>query len=109
MIPGHDLQTMFGFSSDTFVGRPEDFYRYVHPEDRQSVAKAVADARQNRTLYAAEFRVHGSDGTVRWVTANGQFVYYGSNGDPQRMLGIAVQTSQNCRQAEERITSVPKN
>ena len=95
-----DLQTMFGFSSDTFVGRPEDFYRYVHPEDRQSVAKAVADARQNRTLYAAEFRVFRLDGTVRWVTANGQF-YYGSNGDPQRMLGIAVDITER-RQAEER-------
>jgi PAS domain S-box-containing protein len=39
-----DLKAMFGIPSDTFVGRTEDFYRYVHPEDRQLVAKAVADA-----------------------------------------------------------------
>ena len=84
-----DLQTMFGIPSDTFVGRMDDFFRYVHPEDRQLVAKAVADARQSRKPYAAEFRVVRLDGTVRWVAASGQF-YYGTNGDPQRMLGMAV-------------------
>ena len=35
-----DLQTMFGIPSDTFVGRMEDFFRYVHPEDRQSVGES---------------------------------------------------------------------
>jgi PAS domain S-box-containing protein len=83
-----DLQTMFGIPSDSFVGRPEDFHRYVHPEDRQLVAKAVADARQNRKPYAAEFRVVRLDGTVRWVVAKGNF-YYGINGDAERMLGMA--------------------
>jgi PAS domain S-box-containing protein len=94
-----DLQTMFGISSDTFVGRLEDFYRYVHPEDRQLVANAVADARKNRNLYAAEFRVIRLDGTERWVSATGKF-YYGSNGDPERMLGMAVDITAR-RQAEQ--------
>ena len=69
-----DLQTMFGIPSDTFVGRMEDFYRYVHPEDRQMEAKAVADARQSRKPYAAEFRVVRLDGTVRWVAATGNSI-----------------------------------
>ena len=43
-----DLQTMFGIPSDTCVGRMEDFFRHLHPEDRQMEAKAVADARLNR-------------------------------------------------------------
>ena len=81
-----DLQTMFGIPSDTFVGRMDDFFRYVHPEDRQMEAKAVADARQSRKPYAAEFRVVRLDGTVRWVAATGQF-YYSSNGDPAAHAG----------------------
>ena len=88
-----DLQTMFGISSDTFVGRMEDFFRYVHPEDRPREAKAVADARQSRKPYTAEFRVVRLDGTVRWVAATGQF-YYLANGDPERMLGMAVDTTE---------------
>jgi len=84
-----DLRTMFGIQSDLFVGRADDFYRYVHPEDRHSVTNAVADARQGQRPYATEFRVVRVDGTVRWVTAIGKF-YYGSKGDPERMLGIAT-------------------
>ena len=94
-----DLQTVFGIPSDSFVGRKEDFYRYVYPEDRQLVAKAIDDARQNRKPFAAEFRVVRLDGTVRWVAATGQF-YYGTKGDPQRMLGMTVDTTER-RHAEE--------
>jgi PAS domain-containing protein len=36
---------------------------------------------------------------VRWVVANGQF-YYGTNGDPERMLGISVDITER-RHAEE--------
>ncbi len=84
-----DLQTMFGLPSDKFVGRMDDFFRYVHPEDRQAEARAVANARQSGEPYATEFRVVRLDGTPRWVAASGQF-YYGKRGDAQRMLGMAV-------------------
>jgi PAS domain S-box-containing protein len=94
-----DLPIMFGIPSDTFVGRMDDFFRYVHPDDRQMEAKAVADARQNRKPYAAEFRVVRLDGAVRWVAATGQF-YYSSNGDPERMLGMAVDITER-RHAED--------
>ena len=94
-----NLQTMFGIPSDTFVGRMDDFFRYVHPEDRQMEAKAVADARQSRKPYAAEFRVVRLDGTVRWVAATGQF-YYLANGDPERMLGMAVDITERRRSEE---------
>jgi PAS domain S-box-containing protein len=101
-----DLQTMFGISSDTFVGRPEDFYRYVHPEDRQLVAKAVADARENRKTYAAEFRVIRLDGTVRWVAAKGNF-HYGAEGAAERMLGMAVDITER-KAAEEALDESEK-
>jgi len=94
-----DLQTLFGIPSDAFVGRKEDFYSYVDPEDRQLVAKAIADAKQSRKPYAAEFRVIKLDGSVRWVAATGQF-YYGANGEPQRMLGMAVDITER-RPVEE--------
>src|SRR5882672_3587130 len=96
-----DLQTMFGIPSDTYVGRPEDFHRYVHPEDRQHVSEAVADARKNRKAYAAEFRVVWPDGTVRWVTATGKF-YYSPNGEPERMLGVSFDITER-KSAEEKL------
>jgi PAS domain S-box-containing protein len=101
-----DLKAMFGIPSDTFVGRREDFYRYVHPEDRELVAKAVADARENRKPYAAEFRVVRLDGTVRWIAAKGTF-YYGAKGNAERMLGMATDITEH-RQAEERLREYEK-
>ena len=94
-----DLRTIFGVQSDSYSGRVEDFHRLIHPEDRALVGKAVADARQNRKPYGAEFRVVRPDGIVRWITARGQF-YYDANGDAERMLGMAVDITER-RQAEE--------
>ena len=94
-----DLETTFGITSDTYLGSEQEFYRRVHPEDRERVSKALTDAIQNQKLYAAEFRVVRPDGTIRWVTARGKF-YYAANGEPERMLGIGVDVTDR-KQAEE--------
>jgi len=84
-----DLQTVFGISSETFVGRAEDFFRYLHPDDRQRISEAVSDARVSRKPYAAEYRLVQQDGSARWVRATGKF-YYSKSGTARRMLGMAV-------------------
>ena len=84
-----DLRTMFGISSDTITVTVADFYRYVHPEDRQRVSEAVSKSRQTREPYAAEFRIVWPDGTARWIVARGKHEY-DANGEAKRMLGMAV-------------------
>lgn len=97
-----DLKSMFGIAAESYVGRPEDFYRYVHPEDRQAVSQAVSGAKRSHTTYAAEFRVVWPDGTLRWVSAKGEFEH-SSKGEPERMLGMAVDiTERKLRQEELR-------
>ena len=96
-----DLKTMFGIQTDWFVGRTDDFFRYVHQDDRQSVAKAVAEAKKSQKPYTAEFRVVKADGTVRWVTGIGRF-HYGPQGDPERMVGMATDITERKR-AEEAV------
>lgn len=94
-----DLQTMFGISTNTYAGHVDDFRRRVHPDDRELVWKAVKDAMQTRKPYVAEFRILWPDGTVRWVAAQGNF-YYAPDGEPERMLGIAVDVTER-KGAEE--------
>jgi signal transduction histidine kinase len=84
-----DLQIIFGIPSDVYATTREEFIRYVHPDDRTKVSEAIADARQNQKLHAAEFRVVQPDGTVRWLAARGKF-YYAKNGNPERMLGVSL-------------------
>ncbi len=101
-----DLQTMFGIPADSYSGHVEDFRRSIHPDDRELVWKAVADARQSREPYIAEFRVVRADGTMRWITARGKF-YYVPNGDPVRMLGMAVDITER-KLAEAALANVSR-
>jgi PAS domain S-box-containing protein len=103
-----DLQSMFGMPSEVHDGSVEDFRRYLHPEDRGRVLEAIDDAMQTHKPYAAEFRMLWPDGTVRWVTARGKF-YYSPDGEPERMLGTAVDITERkladeaLRESEERL------
>jgi PAS domain S-box-containing protein len=107
-----DLRTLFGIPSDTFVAQPKDFYRHVHPEDRQLVSQALEDARRSLRPFAQEFRVNLSDdGPTRWVTCSGKFEY-ASNGQPTRMFGLAVdvtdrkKTEEALKKSEEKFSKV---
>jgi len=97
-----DLQTTFGIASDAYLGSIEEVYRRIHAEDRGQVSKAVTDAMQSQKPYAAEFRVVRPDGTVRWLSNRGKF-YYAPDGEPERMLGMAVDVTE-LKQAEESLT-----
>ena len=98
-----DLQTMFGIQADNFSGTAEDFYRCLHPDDRQRVSQEVSDARENHRPYDAEFRVVRQDGVLRWVAARGAF-HYAKDGHPERMLGMAVDITER-KHGEEALKS----
>jgi PAS domain S-box-containing protein len=97
-----DLRAMFGISSDAFAGKVDDFFRYVHPEDRKQVLDAMTSARQTRKPYIADYRILWPDGTIRWIVARGEFEY-ARNGAPTRMLGMAVDITdlKRAEQAEQ--------
>jgi PAS domain S-box-containing protein len=103
-----DLQDMFGIPSEVYDGRVEDFHRYIHPEDRRRVMEAIDDAMECKKPYAAEFRILRPDGIVRWVGARGKF-YYSLEGEPERMLGMALDITERklveeaLRESEERL------
>ena len=101
-----DLQTIFGIPSNTYAGSVDEFIRYVHPDDRPQVSEALADAKQNRKPYTAEFRIVQADGTVRWLVARGKF-YYSTSGDPERMLGVSLDISDR-KQAEDAVREIEK-
>jgi len=99
-----DLQTIFGIASDTYVTDGGDFTTRIHPEDRRSVSEAIEAARESKRVYAAEFRVLHSDGTLRWLGARGKF-YYARNGNPERMLGVSFDITKR-KLAEEALSGM---
>ena len=94
-----DLPTVFGMPSNIHVGHIDDFRSLIHPDDRGFFLTRLDDALNNRSPYAAEFRIVWSNGTVRWIAAKGEF-YYSPLGDPERMLGVATDITDR-KEAEE--------
>ena len=99
-----DLQAIFGLPGDSHVITTEDFFRYVHSDDRTRVSEAIDDARQNQKLYAEEFRIVKPDGTAHWLAARGKF-YYARDGSPERMIGVSFDITER-KLAEEALAGM---
>jgi PAS domain S-box-containing protein len=84
-----DLRTTFGISSETYHPKVDEFYDYVHPDDRQRVAQSLEDAKQNHTVFSEEFRVVLQDQRTHWLVSRGKFLY-DKSGEANRMIGLAT-------------------
>jgi PAS domain S-box-containing protein len=84
-----DLPTMFGIPSEIYHPGAKEFYDYVHPDDRQRVAQAIQEAKQNHALFSEEFRIVPKDQGTHWLVSRGKFLY-GKNGEAKRMIGLAT-------------------
>ncbi len=85
------VKEMFGISAEVPVSM-RDFYEGLHPDDRETTAKAFAAAcdPQTRPVYDVEYRTVGKeDGVVRWVAAKGRAVFDAS-GRAVRVIGTAI-------------------
>ena len=94
-----DLESTFGITAETYLAGKNEFFERLHPDDRDRVAKAIAEAQQDRRPYRSEYRVVRPDGTIRWLADRGKF-YFAANGDSPRGLGIAADVT-DLKQAED--------
>ena len=95
---GHEQ--IFGLASGTFDGTFETFEACVHPEDRESVNRAMDKARLERQDYHHECRVVWSDGSIHWIEGKGKF-FYNEMGEAVRMLGTVMDISDRKYQEEQ--------
>ena len=81
-------RALFGFGASEKL----DFDRFrsmLHPEDRESVLKAVENSLRTGAEYRSEYRVPLPNGQLRWVAGRGH-VEFSGNGQPVRMRGAAL-------------------
>ena len=85
-------RAMLGFDSSEKL----DFDRFrsrLHPDDRESVLKAVDSSLGAGAEYQSEYRVVLPDGQLRWIAGRGH-VEFDGNGKPVRMRGASVDVTQ---------------
>src|SRR5881398_1703238 len=91
-------RALFGFAPSEKL----DFDRFrsaLHPEDRESVRRAVENSLQTGAEYRSEYRAILPDGEVRWISGRGH-VEFNGDGQPVRMRGASVDITKR-KQAEE--------
>ena len=90
----------------TTEGHPRAFLDQVHPDDRTRVSEAVRAAVEGAGQYREEYRVVSPDGSVHWLTDQGE-VIRDDNGRPLYMAGACVDVTHH-RQVEEQLRQVQR-
>ncbi|HLQ22131.1 MAG TPA: MASE1 domain-containing protein [Gemmatimonadales bacterium] len=93
------LRQLYGLRADERISGYDEFLRRVHPDDRDLVSEAVRRALQEGGSLDYEFRIQLPDGSVRWITDQGQ-VGRDASGRPIYMTGVCMDTTVR-RQTEE--------
>ena len=95
---------LLGLTADEYSSSTQEFSDRVHREDRGRLQDAMQKAKENHREFVEEFRVVWPDGTVHWLRSRGKY-YYAANGEPERMLGISLDTTER-KLSEEALSQV---
>jgi PAS domain S-box-containing protein len=90
---------LLGIDPTTFTGAAEEFFEAVHPDDRETVMKALARTLEQDVPYETEYRVAWPDRGVHYITTRGKLVR-DDEGRPARLNGIIWDISER-KQMEE--------
>lgn len=93
------LRELFGFSTSEPFSLDSMLQR-VHPDDRDMLRQAIAQAVTDQRRYHAEFRVILPNGEVRWIAAQGR-AELDAQGHPLRTRGAAMDCSARKKAEEE--------
>ncbi|ABF42520.1 multi-sensor signal transduction histidine kinase [Candidatus Koribacter versatilis Ellin345] len=84
----------------------DDFYRILHPEDRERTRQAIETSINQKKRYDVDHRAVSPTGEVRWVRAVGRG-FYDETGNPVRFDGVTMDITER-RKAEEALRSSEK-
>jgi len=84
-----DSESIFGTPPSPHSRSAEEFFAYVHSDDRKRLRETLDKSIREHRVYEQEYRIVRADRSVRWVHDRGS-VLYATDGSPQRMIGIAV-------------------
>jgi PAS domain S-box-containing protein len=90
-------RALFGFGASEKLDF-DSFRNRLHPEDRESVLKALEISRRTGAEYRVEYRVVLPNRQIRWIAGRGH-VEFNSDGQPVRMRGCSLDITRR-KQAE---------
>jgi PAS domain S-box-containing protein len=94
-----EVYNIFGLDPHQFEKTYVAFLNYVHPDDRESVKKAINDALHEGKPYSIEHRVVLEEGILKVVHEQGEVTY--ADGEPIRMVGTVQDITERKIQEEK--------
>ncbi len=92
---------IFGVEPGRFDETYAAYDALIHEDDRETVEAAIRLALEDDAPYRVEHRIRRPDGSVRWLTCQGE-VERDSDGTPVRMYGTVVDVTEH-KQAQAEI------
>jgi PAS domain S-box-containing protein len=81
-----EQEALFGLAPGTFDGTYTTWKQMMYAPDWPTVVEAIQHAHETGKV-AAEYRVVWPDGSLHWLSTNGQ-MFFDDAGDPLRMVGF---------------------
>lgn len=92
MVYNEEFSRMFGRKPDeAFVYA--DMFEAMLPEYRDRIRELVAIAKENKSIYRAQYQIRWPDGSLHWISAHGR-ARYDSEGKPVKMVGILSEVTE---------------
>lgn len=92
---------LLGVSEDQKARPIDEFFRQIHPDDREKVYWLLQRSIAEKDIFEAEYRLLRKDDSLRWMSSYGKVVEE-KEGDPVRMIGILLDITDR-RMSEEAI------
>ncbi len=86
VICSANMELLYGLSNSPSSQSIEEFFKLVHPEDREYLSEVIARSIAEKSEYQSEFRVVWPDGSIHWLSGNGK-VFCNELGQPIRFIG----------------------
>ena len=108
LVWSDEVYRIFEIDPRRFGATYEAYLQSVHPDDREAVSKAFADALRDRSPLSITHRLVTADGRIKSIHARGT-AYYGRETRPIRAFGTLqditerVQTEQARRESEAKL------
>ncbi len=93
---------IFGYEPGKIEPTNENFFRAVHPEDRERVRQALAESIRLSIGYRLDHRIILSDGSLRYVHEEAQVFTDPHTGRPSKIIGIIKDVTER-KAAEQKL------
>ena len=106
-----EFNPLYGLPPSDVGPSLDEWYRLIHPDDRERVRAERERTREGGDPCDSEFRVVWPDGTIHWLLAKGKLLR-DSDGTPIRMVGVNMDITARkhaetaLRESEERFRNM---